>query len=155
MRRRGGGRVMRARAGAPAALALLAALALGACGGPPADLFLVERAGSTPGARLTLLVSNDGTARCNRRDALPITSAQIIDAREIARALNGADDAPDGPADKRLRLAPGPGSILRYDVRLEDGSVAFSDSSRGQPQAFYEVAKLTRDIAKEICGLAR
>ena len=143
----------RARSGAVAVL--VTALALGGCGGPPADLFLVERAGSIPGARLTLLVSDDGTARCNRGKVLPITSAQIIDAREIARALNGPDDERDGPADKALRLPPGPGSILRYDVRLEDGSVSFSDTSRGQPQAFYEVAKLTRDIAKEICGLPR
>jgi len=134
---------------------LVVAAALGACGGPPADLFLVEREGSIPGARLTLLVSDDGTARCNRGKALPITSAQIIDARDVARALNGEDEEHDGPADENLRLQPGPGSILRYDVRLEDGSVAFSDTSRGQPQAFFEVAKLTRDIAKDVCGLAR
>ena len=39
-------------------------------------------------------------------------------------------------------------------MRSEDGSVAFSDTSRGQPQVFYAVAKLTRDIAKGVCGLA-
>jgi hypothetical protein len=137
----------------PAALA--GALALAGCGGPKADLFVVERAGSIPGARLTLLVSDDGTARCNRGPEQPITSAQLIDARAIARELNGPEDERDGPADEGLRLAPLPGSILRYDVRVEDGSVAFSDNSRDQPQVFYEVAKLTRDIAKESCGLAR
>ena len=76
---------------AAAALSLCAAALVG-CGGPQADLFLVERAGSVPGARLTLLVSDGGTARCNRGEELPITSAQLIDAREIARELNGPED---------------------------------------------------------------
>ena len=44
---------------------------------------------------------------------------------------------------------------MRYDVRSEDGSVTFSDTSRGQPPVFYRVAKLTRDIAKGVCGLPR
>jgi hypothetical protein len=137
-----------------AAIAVLLALALGGCGGPPADLFVVERNGSVPAARLTLLVSDDGTVRCNRSGAREISSEQLIEAREIARELNGEDDE-RGPADRGLSLPPVRGTIMRYDVRSEDGSVAFSDTSRGQPQAFYRLAKLTRDIAKGVCGLPR
>jgi hypothetical protein len=136
------------------AIAALAAAALGGCGGPPADLFLVERNGSIPAARLTLLVSDDGTVRCNRGDAREISSEQLIDAREIARELNGRGDE-RGPADRDLSLPPASGTIMRYDVRSEDGSVTFSDTSRGQPQAFYRLAKLTRDIARGVCGLPR
>ncbi len=132
----------------------MVAIVITGCGGPHADLFVVERDGGIPGARLTLLVSNGGTARCNRGDERAVTSAQLIDAREIARELNGTDEQ-RGPADDSLRLEPGPGSILRYDVRSEDGSVVFSDTSPGQPEVFYRLAKLTRDIAKEICGLPR
>ena len=44
---------------------------------------------------------------------------------------------------------------MRYDIRSEDGSVAFSDTSRRQPPVFYRVAKYTRDLAKGVCGLAR
>jgi hypothetical protein len=137
-----------------AAIALLSALALGGCGGPSADLFLVERDGSIPGARLTLLVSDDGTVRCNRGPLKEITSSQLIAAREIARDLNGPEDK-KGPADRDLTLPPGRDAIMRYDVRSEDGSVAFSDTSLGQPAVFYRAAKLTRDIAKGACGLAR
>jgi hypothetical protein len=54
-----------------------------------------------------------------------------------------------------VALAPGPGSILRYDVRTEAGKVAFADTSRGQPPEFFRIAKLTRDLAREICGLPR
>ena len=73
------------------------ALLLGGCGGPTADLFVVERDGSIPGARLTLLVSDDGTVRCNRGDRREITSEQLIDAREIARELNGPEDEHAAP----------------------------------------------------------
>ena len=137
------------------AAALLAALLLSGCGGPSADLFLVERSGSIPGARLTMLVGDGGTVTCNRGDQKPITSDQLIDAREIARDLNGPKDEENGPADRGLTLPPGPGAIMRYDIRSEDGSVAFSDTSRGQPPVFYRVAKYTRDLAKGVCGLSR
>jgi hypothetical protein len=134
-----------------AAAALLGALlALGAagCGGEAHDLFLVQRAGSIPGARLALRVTDDGRASCNRGPLVEITSAQLIDAREIERDLT--------PLAKRgAALAPGRGSVLRYRVVLEDGSVRFADTSRGQPASLFEVAKLTRDIARGPCRLAR
>jgi hypothetical protein len=134
-----------------AALALaLAALTLGlaGCGTEGHDLFVVQRAGSIPGARLALRVTDDGRASCNRGALVDITSAQLIDARELARDL-----AP--LAERRLALAPGPGSILRYRVVLEQGAVRFADTSRGQPAPLFRVAKLTRDIARGACRLAR
>jgi hypothetical protein len=33
--------------------------------------------------------------------------------------------------------------------------VGFSDDSRGQPAAFFQVAALTRDVARGICKLPR
>jgi hypothetical protein len=137
------------RRGALAAL-LGALLAVGAagCGNEGHDLFVVQRGGSIPGARLALRVTDDGRASCNRRPLVEITSAQLIDARELERDL--------GPLAKRgLALAPGPGSVLRYRVVLEDGSVRFADTSRGQTAPLFEVAKLTRDIARGPCRLAR
>ena len=137
-----------------AAAVVLAAAAVAGCGAPSADLFVVTRSGTIPGARLTLLVGDGGTARCNGGPERALTSRQLIDAREIAFELNGDDQDP-GPATRDVRLPAGPGAILRYVVRSEQGTVAFSDTSRGQPQAFYKTAKFTRDIAKGVCGLAR
>lgn len=136
------------------AAALGAAALLAGCGGPSADLYLVERAGSTPGARLTMLVGDGGTVTCNRGPQEPITSAQLIEARAIADGLNGDEEEP-GPAARGVELAPQPGSVFRYRVRSEAGVVAFSDNSKGQPEAFYRLARLTRRLAKEACGLAR
>ena len=135
------------------ALLVAAALATG-CGAPSADLFVVSRSGTIPGAKLKLLVADGGSVRCNRGPERPLTSKQLIDARELAFKLNG-DDKHDGPAMHSLKLAPGPGAIMRYSVRSQQGTVAFSDTSRGQPAAFYAVAKLTRDFAKGVCGLVR
>jgi len=137
---------------AVAALACVAAL--GSCGGPSADLYLVERTGSTPGARLSMLVGDGGTVTCNGGPERQISSAQLIDAREVAGELNGDEEEP-GPAARAVRLPPGPGSILRYRGRSEKGAVSFSDTSRGQPPVFYKVAQLTRQLAKQVCGLPR
>jgi hypothetical protein len=52
-------------------------------------------------------------------------------------------------------LAPGPDAVLSYDVRLQDGSVRFSDTSRGQPAAFRRLAFFVREVAQQACGLAR
>jgi hypothetical protein len=137
------------RAGRAAALAG-AALAAGACGaGAPAhDLFLVQRSGAIPGARLALRVTDDGRASCNRGPLVEITSAQLIAARELERDLEPL-------ARRRLALPPGPASVLRYRVVLEDGAVRFADDSRGQPPALFRLAKLTRDVARGSCRLAR
>ena len=134
------------RTAAAAALALL--LAGCGSGAPARDLFLVRRAGDIPGARLALRVTDDGRASCNRGALVDITSAQLIAAREIERDLEPL-------AKRRFALPPGPGSVLRYRVALEDGAVRFADDSRGQPPALFRLAKLTRDVARGPCGLAR
>jgi len=118
------------------------ALALAACGaGAPAhDLFLVQRGGAIPGAKLALRVTDDGRASCNRGPLVEITSAQLIDARELQRDLEPL-------AQRRFALPPGRDSILEYRVVLEDGALRFADDSRGQPPALFKLAKLTRDVA--------
>jgi hypothetical protein len=70
--------------------------------------------------------------------------------------LNGDERKQEtGPADRGLRLRARPGSILRYRVLTEDGTVAFGDNALRQPPAFYRVAKLTRDVARGPCSLRR
>jgi hypothetical protein len=145
----------------PRRAAVLALLAAGAataagCSGPgPADLFLVERSGSIAGARLTLRVTDDGGAYCNGGKRADLTSAQLIEARGLRTDLDGKKDEDVGLAGKHLNLPPGRVSTLSYRVRSKGGAVRFSDTSPGQPQAFYRLAKLTRDIARGPCHLPR
>jgi hypothetical protein len=131
------------------ALTLVAiAAAASGCGSEPADLFVVQRAGEIPGARLGLRVTDDGRASCNGRPLVDITSEQLVDARDIERRLEPL-------ARRGLALPPARGSILRYRAVLEDGAVRFADNSPRQPAPLFALAKLTRDIARGACGLAR
>jgi hypothetical protein len=129
---------------------LVAAIVLAGCdaGAPSHDLFLVQRAGDIPGARLALRVTDDGRASCNRGPLVEITSAQLITARELERDLEPL-------AKRRYALPRGPDSVLQYRVVLEDGAVRFADDSRGQPSQLFKLAKLTRDVARGACHLAR
>ena len=138
------------------ATVLFAVLVLAGCNGPiPADLFVVQRTGTIPGARLTLRFTDDGGVYCNGGDRKDLTSAQLITARELRRELDGEQDKDVGLAERHLDLPPGRVTTLSYRVRSENGTVAFSDTSAHQPQAFYRLAQLTRDVARGPCGLAR
>jgi hypothetical protein len=130
-----------------AAIALVALLVAG-CGSEAHDLFLVTRSGDVPGARLTLRITDDGRASCNDKPLVEITSAQLISARDVARKL-------EDPSKAQLRLAPGPQPVFSYRVRTEEGGVAWSDDSTRQPAVLFELAKLTRDVAKGPCRLPR
>jgi hypothetical protein len=129
------------------ALLLAASASLAGCGNRTApDLFVLTRAGSVPGANLRLRVSDDGLVRCNGGARQRMSDPLLLDAREIARELN--DLAP-------RTLAPGPRSVLRYRLRLQDGTVTFSDSSRRQTREMFLTQEFTRRVAKSVCGLAR
>jgi hypothetical protein len=131
-------------------LVLAVAGASGCAGGtPPADLFVVQRTGTIPGARLSLLVREDGSLRCNGTDpGRRLADDQILEARTLARELDEA-------ARDRVALAAGPRSILTYRVRTQEGVVRFSDTSPGQRQAFFELAQLVRRAAQDACRLPR
>ena len=128
---------------------LAAAAALAGCGNRFApDLFVLTRTGSIPGARLTLRVTDDGFVRCNGGARRRMPDPRLLDAREIAREL-------EGEAEEDRSLPPGPRSVLRYRLRLEGGTVRFSDSSRGQTQEMFLAQAFARRVAQQVCGLAR
>jgi hypothetical protein len=134
--------VRRALAGA------LALLLLAGCGAPSADLFEVVRSGKDKNANVRLLVSDDGTVRCNRGKPLAMGAKRLLDARQLARDL-------DKQAALGLELPRGPGSILSYRVRLEAGTVGFSDTSRGRPATFNRVAAFSADVIERVCKITR
>ena len=135
--------------GALTAIALGAAIALGGCGGVKAsDLFVVYRTGSTPQAKLTLLVNEEGGVTCNGHAAARnLEDPQIVKAREIQEELQK-------PSSSRLSLAPRAGSVLSYYVRDESGNVRFADNSVGQPAVFHKLQLFVLQTAQQICGLS-
>ena len=129
------------------AAAGLVGLALAGCGTPSPDLFVVQREGTVPGARLHLLVS-DTTVRCNRGESLPLTSAQTIEARDITDDLlevqSGRVDVPKSA----------PSQFFRFTVRAEDGVLRFPDTAQ-RPPIFPRTARFVRRVAIDTCKLER
>jgi hypothetical protein len=141
---------VRRRSIAPALVvaAVLVATALAAgCGGVlSADLFVLQRSGSTPGARLTLLVSEEGIVHCNGGPPRHLSDPQIIEARVIQEDLKD-------PASRREAFPAARGSVLAYSVRDQDGSVSFADNSPGQPAVTRKLAAFALAVAQGVCGL--
>lgn len=123
--------------------AVLAAGAAG-CGGPPADLFVVQRTGSVPGADLRMLVS-DGGVRCNGGPERDISSDQLLEARAIATDLAEVSQA-EIPAAEPV--------IFGFEVRSESGTLRFADTAT-RPAVLPRLVRLVRDLARNVCGLPR
>lgn len=134
-----------------AVASLLACLALGVsgCGGVLSpDLFVVSRTGSVPGAKLTLLVNEEGVVHCDGGVEHRLSDPQIIEARDIQEDLKDH-------ASRHESLPAAPGSVLGYYVRDQDGTVRFSDNSPGQPAVTRKLALFVLKVAQEVCGLSQ
>jgi hypothetical protein len=128
--------------------ALLAATLLAGCGGgvQAADLFVVSRSGTGPGANLTLLVNEEGVIHCNGGPPLHISDSQLVLARGIQEELQE-------PASKHLYLPPRVGSVFSYYLRDEEGTVRFSDNSTGQPKVLQELQGFVLRLGQGVCHL--
>ncbi|HXW57993.1 MAG TPA: hypothetical protein VEJ23_00810 [Solirubrobacteraceae bacterium] len=118
---------------------------LAGCGGFKApDLFVVERTGSVHGAKLTLLVNEEGGVTCNGGRQLKLSDPQLIQARALQEELQS-------PSSSNLSLPAQPGSVLEYHVRDENGSVRFADNSAGQPPVLRKLSLFVLQVAQSIC----
>jgi hypothetical protein len=129
------------------ALILVLAVAVAGCGSPAPDLFVVDRSGPDPAANLTMLVSDGGSVTCNGKEH-ELDADRLLRARQLTRDLSKQ-------AELHLELPPGPNANLSYKVRLEAGTVAFSDTSRGNPKSFFQLAAFTKDVSERVCGIVR
>jgi hypothetical protein len=130
-----------------AGLFLCGALLVGGCGGVLSpDLFIVQRSGSAPGAKLTMLVNEEGVVHCDNGPARHLSDPRIIEARTIQEDL-------EEPAAKHESLPAEPGSVLRYYLRDANGSVRFSDNSAHQVTAMRKLAGFVLTVSQSVCGL--
>ena len=105
-----------------AAIVLVCCAPLAGCGFAvqSPDDFVMTRTGHGP--RVTLLVNDAGTIRCDGGRARPITSGMLIDARDLVDNLT--NDAKD-----RLRIPQAANSVYRYTVRMQVGTISFPDTA--------------------------
>jgi hypothetical protein len=128
-----------------AAVALAAGLA--GCGTDiqSPDLFVLTRAG--PGPKLTLLVNDSGTIRCNGSKAKSISDSLLIQARDLADDL-------DKDAKSRLKLPVRPASVYSYTVTLPDGTLRFADTNVQGHQELSRAELFAAQAAQTECGLS-
>jgi hypothetical protein len=133
-------------------VAVIASALLAGCGGIKApDLFVVQRSGSGPHAKLTLLINEEGGVHCNGVGSsaghkLKVSDPALVEARAIQEDL-------EEPSADHVSLAPGAKSVLSYYVRNEHGYVRFSDDSAGQPKVFRRLALFVLQTAQRVCHL--
>lgn len=139
-------RTRRRLAIAAATVALLSVTATG-CGTPSPDLFVMNRSGTVPGAKLELLVS-DQTARCNNGPVKNLSSEQILEARSLRDELHevqgGLVEMPKPP----------PAQFYSFAVTTEKGTLRYSDTTQ-RPTVLPRLTRFTRRVAIDICGLQR
>lgn len=132
----------------PARVAICAlALGLGACGTPSPDLFVVNRDGTVPGAKLTMLVS-DTSVRCNGAPARSLSSAQTLDARVLTDDLLELQDS------KAAVPPPARAQIFRFAVRTQGGTLRYPDTAQ-RPTVLPRLTRFVRRVAIDLCGLER
>lgn len=135
------------RIAAPIAALALAAVAAAGCGTPSPDLFVVKRDGTVPGAKLSMLVS-DQSVRCNGAAAKQLTSAQILEARDIRRSL--LEIQAGTVAVPRAR----PAQFFSFAVTTEEGTLRYPDTAQ-KPTVLPRLSRFVRRLAIDTCGLRR
>jgi hypothetical protein len=116
----------RRAAGATAVALCLAVFAAGCFDVEEPDLFLLTRTGQH--SKLTLLVNSSGTISCDGAKARTISSASLIQARDLAANL--ARDA-----THKLTLPAEPGTVYYFRIRMQQGTISFPDraAAAGHP----------------------
>lgn len=104
------------------------------------DDFLLTRVGE--GSRLTMLVNDGGTIRCDGSKPVPISSSLLIAARDLVGNL-------DGDAKKGLAIASSGSSVYHYTIRMQDGTVSFPDTAAGSR---HELAGAEQFVLRALAG---
>ncbi len=127
------------------AAAVVAVLAAGCFDVQSADLFLLTRTGQ--GGKLTMLVSDGGTIRCNGGKAKPISNTLLITARDLADNL--ATDA-----QNKLTIPNVPGAVYYYRIRLQQGTISFPDRASATRKVLSQAELFAAQAAQKECGLS-
>jgi hypothetical protein len=106
------------------------------------DLFVLTRAGA--GQKLTVLVNDSGTVRCNGGASKPLPDPLLLQARDLASNL-------DNDAKSNLRIAAGPRTVNRYTVKLQDGSISFPDTAGAAHRELAQTELFATQIADGPC----
>ncbi|HEX8075795.1 MAG TPA: hypothetical protein VF545_12540 [Thermoleophilaceae bacterium] len=133
----------RRAAAAAAALAVAAALAAAGCGSSAGDLIAIEVSGGPARVNERIRVTDDGRAGCGDGRLRALASQQVLDARQVKRALKplakrGASYGSHRPGRRR------------YVARSVDGSVSWTEGAPGPP-ALARATLLALRLERRLC----
>jgi hypothetical protein len=106
------------------------------------DLFLLTRTGQKQ--RLSLLVNDGGTIRCNGSKAKSLPDPLLLRARDLANSL-------DADAKARLRLPVPADSAFSYTIKLQDGTISFPDTAGSTRSELAQAEKFALDATEGPC----
>jgi hypothetical protein len=121
--------------------------ALGGCGLDVQlpDLFLLTRTGQD--SKLTLLVNDSGAVHCNGGKQKMLSSSMLIQARALSDSL-AAD------AKHNLHLPIAADSTYSYTIKLQQGTIRFSDRDTAGRKTLAQAELFTIQAAQQVCGLS-
>jgi hypothetical protein len=109
------------------------------------DLFLLTRTGQ--GSKLTLLVNDSGAIRCNGGKQKLLSSSMLIQARDLTDDLAG-------DAKQNLHLPIIPGTTYSYTIKLQQGTITFSDRDTARRKGLAQAELFAIQAARQVCGLS-
>jgi hypothetical protein len=127
--------------------ASVAAFVLAGCGlnVTSPDLFVLTRTGQ--GKTLSLLVNDGGTIRCNGGPSKQLPDPLLLQARDIASAL-------DSDAKANLRLPLRPGTVFTFTIKLANGTISFPDAAASARHELSRAELFAVQASQGPCGLA-
>lgn len=119
-----------------------AAVALAGCGGSPGDLMALSVSGGSGRVAHTLVVSADGLISCDRHAEHSLASGDVLDARSIVREAKSF----------ATRAATYPGGGRRFELRDQDGSVSWGETSAALPPVLPRAELFALRVGPAACG---
>jgi hypothetical protein len=127
-----------------AAAAVVCAAVTAGCGGAPGDILGLGISGGPQANAVRMHVEENGRASCNTKPLHQLSSAQILDARNIVR------DATD--LAKRGATFGTPSSDQRnFQLRTPDGSVSWTEAAPGKPLVLAQAEELALEMERTLC----
>ena len=97
--------------------------------------------------KLTLLVNDGGTIRCDGAKAKPISDNALITARDLADNL--VTDA-----QNKLTIPRAPGSVYYFTIKLQQGTISFPDRAAATRKVLAQAELFAAQAAQQECRVS-
>lgn len=129
---------------AGAVTAALCAIAVAGCGGAPGDILGLGISGGLQRQAVRMHVEENGRASCNKNQLHQLSSAEILNARNIVR------DAKPFASSGANFGRPG-GGQRNFQLRTPDGTVNWTEAAVGVPPVLSQAELLALQMERQLC----